>query len=133
MRPLAIASILGVAAFFASPVQAQTYFARQSMSGMKRTVPAVPSKAKCGGLVRGDWFVEIQKDTGLRATTLAEAQTACNSLAIKGAGTCGWSEDTFFPASFRNKIYWTTYVGARRYNVDPDSQGITSAVECPLN
>jgi hypothetical protein len=132
MRFLVMSAVIAATLFAASPTAAQTYYARQTMSVPKRVAggSSVPV-ARCGALVKGDWFVDYQFDTGLKAATLSEAQAACDSYATKGAGTCGWTNDPFYPASFRNKVYWTAMVETRQYNIPSNTEGFVWAVRCP--
>lgn len=133
MRPSALMTLALIAATLPCSAVAQRYFARQTLQLPKSGATAAPvGVAACGSLVKGDWFVDIQKDTGLRAATLSEAQSACDSLAVKGAGTCGWTNDTFYPASFRNKVYWTKLVETRQYNIPSNPEGYVWAVTCPM-
>lgn len=132
MRKTLVSSVLALTVFSAPPVVAQQYYARQKMSGMATVAAAPVGVAKCGALVKGDWFVDYEKDTGLTANTLAEAQAACDSLAVKGPGSCGWTNDVFYPASFRNKVKWTAMVETRRYNIPSNTEGFVWAVTCPL-
>jgi len=134
MRPFALTVIAATLAFVPTSSQAQRYFARVKISGTASTgsSAAPPGIAKCGSLVKGDWFVDYQHDTGLVASTLAEAQTACDSLATKSAGSCGWTNDPFYPASFRNKVYWTQLVETRQYNIPSNTEGFVWAVTCPI-
>jgi hypothetical protein len=132
MRPMAMMTLALLAATIPNAVVAQRFFARQTLQLPKSAMPSSPvGVASCGALVRGDWFVDNQYDTGLKAATLAEAQSACDSMAVKGEGTCGWTNDTFYPASFRNKVYWTKMVATRQYNIPSNTEGFVWAVACP--
>ena len=132
MRPSALMTLALIAATFPGSAVAQRYFARQTLQLPKSGATAKPiGVASCGALVKGDWFVDYQYDTGLKAANLSEAQSACDSLALKGEGTCGWTNDTYYPADFRNKVYWTKMVATRQYNTPEYPQGYVWAAACP--
>jgi hypothetical protein len=121
-----------------SQADAQRYFVRAVLPIPKTAgtgTPATPKPvAKCGALVKGDWFEDIQKDTGLTAQTLGEAQSACDSLATKGAGTCGWTGEAYYDSKTRYRVFWTQMVKSRTYNTVPwNGVGYVWAAECPAS
>jgi hypothetical protein len=137
MVKIMIAAAVAAAAVFVAPADAQTkYFARASMPGIKTGTSGTPTPPKvvgnCGALVKGDWFVDNQYATGLVATTLAQAQSACAEWAKKGVGTCGWTNDAYYDSDFLYKVYWTETVETRKYNTTPwNGVGYVWAVKCP--
>lgn len=132
-----VAALAGMIAA-SSQADAQRYFIRSVLpipktAGSGTAVPPKPV-AKCGALKKGDWFVDIQKDTGLTAQTLAQAQTVCDSLAAKGAGTCGWTNDTYYESDTIYRVFWTEMVATRQYNATkPNGVGYVWAVQCPAS
>ena len=131
-RTLIICAALAAAAA-PSIASAQRFFARQSLVVTKGSGASAPvGVASCGALVRGQWFVDWQQDTGRTASTLAEAQTVCDGLAVAGAGTCGWTGDAYYGDHTRYRVFWTKMVATRQYNEPGATEGFVWAVTCPL-
>lgn len=136
MRPLALLTIAAIATLVPTAASADRYFARVKIGGVAASTSSQgstpPGIAQCGALVKGQWFVDWQQDTGRTAATLSEAQAVCDSLATTGAGTCGWTGDAYYGDHTRFRVFWTKMVATRQYNEPGATEGFVWAVGCPL-
>ncbi len=128
MKKTALALITASVMLVAAPYSSAQYFARQKLP--VATTP--PGVASCGPLVKGDWFFDYPVETGVMAYSIEEAQAACQVLARKAPGSCGWTNDPWHAASSLNKVMWSTSTRTRVYNDPSNTEGFVWAASCPL-